>query len=88
MSEMFIPTLHSFAMENTFTGSVGLFRFRIVPNVVKKNPKEVDFEESSIFAEYWHGLLCYEKSTMEGQETFPMTPEGRDSLIEWLETHR
>jgi hypothetical protein len=84
MSEMFIPTLHSFAMENTFTGSVGLFRFRIVPKVVKKNPKEVDFEKSEILAEFWHGLYCYEKSEIEGTSTFSMSEEGREALIEWL----
>ena len=48
-------------------------------------PKEVDMENSSIFAEYWHGPLCYEKSTMEGAETFPMSEEGRAALKTWLE---
>ncbi len=80
---MFIPTLHTFAMENIFTGSMGLFRFRAVPKVVKKG-KEVVFEESSIFVEYWHGLFCYEKSEMEGEATFPMSPEGRQDMIDWL----
>lgn len=86
MSELFIPTLHTFAMKNTFTGSVGLFRFRIQPKVEMKTQKEVDFEASSIFAEYWHGLYCYEKSEMEGQATFPMTEEGRLKLIAWLQS--
>ena len=86
MSELFVPTLHSFAMKNTFTGSVGLLRFRIQPKVEMKTPKEVDFEASSIFVEYWHGLYCYEKSEMEGQATFPMTEEGRQELIVWLQS--
>ena len=87
MVEVYIPTLHTFAMKNTFTGSVGMFRFRVEPKVVMKTPKEVDFEESSIFAEYWHGLYCYEKSVMEGQATFPMTSDGRNALIQWLTEH-
>ena len=33
MNDLYLPTLHSFAMKNSFTGSCGLFRFRIVPNV-------------------------------------------------------
>ena len=86
MEELFIPTLHTFAMKNLFTGSKGLFRFRIAPNVVMATPKEVDFEQSSISAEYWHGLYCYEKSEMEGKETFPMTEEGRADMIRWLES--
>ena len=84
MEELFIPTLHTFAMNNPFTGSKGLFRFRAVPKVVMKTPKEVDFEASSIHAEFWHGLFCYEKSTMEGEQTFPLTEEGRMAMLQWL----
>jgi len=85
MKELFIPTLHTFAMNNTFTGSCGLFRFRIKPNIVKRTPKEVDMEASSMVAEYWHGEFCYEKSEMEGNETFPMSEEGRANMKRWLE---
>ena len=87
MAELFLPTLHTFAMNNAFTGSCGLFRFRVVPNVVMATPKEVDFEQSRIHAEYWHGLYCYEKSQMEGEETFPMSEEGRKQLLAWLESN-
>ena len=86
MAEIFLPTLHTFAMNNAFTGSCGLFRFRAVPNVVMATPKEVDFGQSSIRAEYWHGLYCYEKSQMEGEETFPMSEEGRQQMLTWLES--
>ena len=86
MEDLFIPTLHTFAMKNLFTGSYGQLRFRIKPNVVMATPKEVDFSESTIFAEYWHGLYCYEKSEMEGNETFPMTEEGRQAMIDWLKS--
>ncbi|MBQ6832610.1 MAG: hypothetical protein IJO28_08275 [Oscillospiraceae bacterium] len=85
MQELFIPTLHTFAMDNIFTGSCDLFRFRAVPNIVKKNPKEVDLEASSITAEFWHGPFCYEKSQMEGSETFPMSEDGRSAMKAWLE---
>ena len=84
MSELFIPTLHTFAMKNTFTGSLGLFRFRVQPNVIMATPKEVDFEQSTMLVEYWHGLYCYEKSEMEGLETFPLTDQGRQDMIDWL----
>ena len=63
-----------------------MFRFRISPNIVKKSAKEVNMEESSITAEFWHGMYCYEKSEMEGSETFPMTEEGRLSMLRWLES--
>ena len=89
MKEVFVPTLHTFAMENTFTGSCGQLRFKAVPTVVKNaaNKKEVDMEASSITAEFWHGPFCYEKSEMEGKETFPMSEEGRQALKSWLESN-
>ena len=84
MGEVFIPTLHTFAMNNIFTGSCGLLRFRAEPHVVMATPKEVDFENSNIHVEYWHGPYCYEKSEMEGEETFPMSEEGRQNMLDWL----
>ena len=86
MKELFIPTLHTFAMDNIFTGSCGLFRFRAEPKVVMATAKEVDFEQSTIEVKYWHGLFSYEKSTMEGEATFPLTEEGRLAMKQWLES--
>lgn len=88
MEEFFIPTLHTFAMNNPFTGSSGEFRFRIVPDIQMKTPKEVDFETSTIRAEYWHGPFCYEKSTVEGASVFPLTENGRATMKAWLMEHR
>ena len=87
METLFIPTLHTFAMSTLFTGSCGSFRFRAQPNVVMATPKEVDFEQSSILAECWHGPYCYEKSTMEDRMEFPMSEEGRLAMLRWLEEH-
>ena len=86
MAEIFLPTLHTFAMNNIFTGSSGQLRFRVKPNVVMATAKEVDFEQSNIFVEYWHGPFCYEKSEMEGSETFPMSEEGRQEMLDWLKS--
>ena len=88
MSELYLPTLHSFAMKNTFTGSCGAFRFRAEPKVVKlEGSKEVDFTQSTIVAEFWHGPFCYEKSEKEGKEIFPLSEEGRENMRIWLESH-
>lgn len=87
MADIFLPTLHTFAMKNMFTGSCGALRFKIVPNVEMLTPKEVDMEKSSISAEFWHGPLCYEKSQMEGSATFPMSEQGRADLKAWLESN-
>ena len=87
MQELYIPTLHTFEMDNIFTGSQGAFRFRIQPNVIKKTQKEVDLENSSITAEFWHGPFCYELSDMEGKESFPMSEEGRLQMKQWLQSN-
>ena len=87
MVDIYLPTLHSFAMNNIFTGSWGAFRFRAEPKVIMATAKEVDFEQSSIRAEFWHGPFCYELSTMEAERTFPMTHEGLAELKQWLESN-
>lgn len=87
MPDIFIPTLHTFAMKNSFTGSCGAFRFKIDPHVEMATPKEVDFESSSITARFWHGPFCFEKSEMEGEQTFPMSEEGRLAMKAWLEAN-
>ena len=85
MKEVFLPTLHWFAMKNPFSGSCGEFRFMAKPNVIMATAKEVDFEQSTIKCEFWHGLFCYEKSEMEGECIFPLTEEGRLRMKQWLE---
>ena len=87
MPDLFLPKLHSFAMNNIFTGSWKEFRFRAAPNVVKLGSKEVDFTQSTILAEFWHGKLCYELSTMEGSRVFPMTEDGLAEMKTWLESN-
>ena len=86
MEQLYLPPLHTCAMDNVFTGSCGDFRFKIVPKI-QKNGKEVDFENSSIFAQYWHGPFCFEKSTVEGENTFPLSSQGREDLMKWLQAH-
>lgn len=81
---IFLPVLHYFAMDNIFTGSHGMFRFRAVPTVIMRTPKEVNMEESSISCEFWHGEKCYECSEMEGQQTFAMSDEGKEEMRQWL----
>lgn len=85
--DLFVPTLHTFENNNIFTGSWGMLRFKITPDVIMATPKEVDLEASSMKAEFWHGLFCYEKSEIEGEQVFPMSPEGRQNMIDWLKEH-
>ena len=77
MKEIFIPTLHSFENDNTFTGSFGLLRFKLTPKL----------EEKVIISQIWHGILCFEKSEIEEKQEFPMTHEGREELLRYLTAH-
>ena len=84
MADLFLPTLHSFANSNVFTGSFGPLRFKATPVLNFLPNKEVDHENSTIKVEYWHGLFCYEKSEMEGEESFPLTEEGLQQMRAFL----
>lgn len=84
MEPLFLPVLHSFENNNIFTGSFGALRFKITPAITMKTPKEVDMEASTMRCEYWHGLFCYEKSEMEGEQVFPLSEEGRETMRAWL----
>ena len=86
MQDLFLPTLHTFENNNVFTGSWGLLRFKITPSVTMLDAHEVNNAESSMLAEYWMGLFCYEKSEILGQQVFPMTEEGREAMKQWLKT--
>ena len=85
--DLFIPTLHTFENNNIFTGSWGNLRYKVTPQIVMATPKEVDLEQSSMKAEYWHGPFCYEKSEIEEETVFPMSHEGREAMIHWLKEH-
>ena len=85
--KIFLPVLHYFAMDNIFTGSYQDFRFRAVPTVIMRTPKEVNMEESSISCECWHGPFCYECSEMEDQKVFAMSDEGKEEMRDWLLDH-
>ena len=60
MGELFIPTLHTFAMNNIFTGSMGLFRFRAKPEVVMATLTK-PFSPSELVARVKAHLARYER---------------------------
>ena len=84
MEELFLPVLHSFENNNVFTGSYGMLRFKVTPQITMKTPKEVDMEASSMRCEFWHGPFCYEKSEMEGERVFSLSEEGKEDMRRWL----
>ena len=84
MEPLFLPVLHSFENNNIFTGSYGRLRFRVTPNIVMLTQKEVNFDESSMKCECWHGEYCYEKSQMEDEKTFPLNEAAYHEMYDWI----
>lgn len=84
MEEIYLPALNSLMNGNVFTGSSGALRFKITPSLKMLSGKDVDAENSTMKAEYWHGIFCYEKSSMEGEREFPISETGRQDMLAWL----
>ncbi len=85
MAELFIPVLHSFENENVFTGSFGNLRFKVSPKLyTPEGTKTVDFAQSTMLCEVWHGPYCYEKSDIEAEKSFPIMESGREQMRQWL----
>ena len=74
MNEIYVPVLHFFENGNPFTGSWKSLRFLLTPT------------DQEIGVKIWRGPNCLEKSEVEAERAFPMTAEGRQALIDWLES--
>ena len=74
MAEIYVPNYMSFHNDNTYLGSYQGLRFKLAPDV----------KAMEIRAEYWYGPLCYEKSVMDGEQTFPLSDKGIAEMTEWL----
>lgn len=73
-SEIFdLRNFYFYQCGNTFTGSLNKFNYKIAP----------DNEKLTIMT--WHGMLCSELAEIKHTENFPLTQEGFDDMIKWLE---
>lgn len=88
MADIYLPTLHWFENDNSFSGSDGPLRFMLTPHVEMATAKEVDAAKSSIHARLWHGPYCLEKSRVEAEADFPMAQESIAAIRQWLSEHR
>lgn len=81
MSAIFIPTLSHWQLGNSWSGSLGRASYYITPRSREEGEEKVP----ELFAEVWTGPTCYELSTAERTETFPVTEEGLEEMRAWLE---
>jgi len=86
LNDILIPTMLFWENGNTWYGSKGLARFFIKP--VKHEPPENEPEASShttLDVELWRGPLTRELSEILDTASFPLSEEGLEELVHWLE---
>ena len=69
-----IPRYTYFKAKTVYTGSKGDMRFRIEP-----------FDEIKVYI--WHSKMCFEKSEIDAEATFPQSAEGYEQMINYLEEY-
>ena len=77
----YLPNLYTFQNGNTFIGSFQGLRFRVKPG----KEGEGEAERPVLSALVWYGEYCLERSEVQAEAGFPLTEEGRDALLDWLE---
>ena len=78
----FLPNLLTFTNGNTYLGSFMGLRFRV-------KPTEEELEDGSkrqvLACLDWYGEYCLEESEVVHETQFPLSAEGREQVIDWLE---
>ena len=73
-SEIFdLRNFYFYQCGNIFTGSLNNFNYKIIP----------DKENLTVLV--WHGRLCSDLAEIETEKKYPLTQEGFDEMIKWLE---
>lgn len=83
MNEILIPTMLFWENGNTWYGSKGQARFYIEPITVETEGEEPDRKELKI--ELWRGPMTKELSEILETVSFPMTEDGLQQVVDWLE---
>jgi hypothetical protein len=77
----YLPNLHTFQNDNVFHGSLGKLRFRV--RTQKGTPEQG--EAPGIGALCWYGDYCLAESEVVAESWFPLTEEGYEQVIDWLD---
>ena len=80
-SFFFLPNLLSFTNGNTYLGSFLGLRFRVKPTT----EGEGDEAREVLACLCWYGEYCLEESQVAAEVSFPLSAEGREQVIDWLE---
>lgn len=83
--DFYVTNLHSWINGNPFYGSFHGLRFRIKPAPVLDKITGEPLENSSVEALVWYGEYCLEESETAASAVFPLSEQGREQVIDWLE---
>ena len=77
----FLPNMLTLSNGNTYLGSFLGLRYRVKPTTVEEEGEKRDVLECLC----WYGEYCLEESEVVAQDTFPLSVEGREQVIDWIE---
>ena len=83
-----ILSLNFYNYGNPFTGSCRGMRYRIIKQKEAKDEEGNILKEEGLLAAIWPEPFAYEKTAEELKTTklFPLTEEGKEQVVEWLNT--
>ncbi len=79
--QFYLPNLHHFQNDNTFYGSFRGLRFR----VKSEQAEDADGKRWIIATLCWYGDFCLEESDVVAEARFPMSEDGYEQVLDWLE---
>lgn len=68
-----LRNFYFYSCGNKFSGSLNGFNYRIDP------------ADNALKVITWHGMLCSRKAEIESRSEFPLTEEGFEQMVQWLE---
>lgn len=68
-----LPEVFYFESKNCYTGSKGKLRFRI------------DVKDGQLICAVWRKDICFELAEIENTAEFPLSKEGYDEMIAYLD---
>ncbi len=83
--DFYVTNLHSWINANAFFGSFHQMRFLIKPTAVVDKVTGEPLEGSKVEAFVWQGEFCMEESQILASAEFPLTQQGHEQVIDWLE---
>ena len=84
-SDFYVTNLHSWINGNAFYGSFHEMRFLVKPTAIVDKVTGDPMEGSKVDAYVWGGEFCMEESEILAQAEFPLTQQGHEQVIDWLE---